>query len=254
MVRGLSLFGKWFEPYSEQYLLIGGTAASLAMDEAGLSFRATKDLDVVLHVEALTSEFGEAFWRFVEAGGYQIRQSVVTGRPNFYRFQHPISSEFPAMVELFSRSVDGLLLKEGSRCTPIPFGEVVSSLSAILLDDVYYEFMIRGRKVVGGVPLIGADRLIPLKAVVWLDLSRRQSEGEAVDSRNIRKHMRDVVQLAQLLAPQFRCEVEPSIQADLARFLRGLMEDASRVDGATGSRHVVKRLADAYGIRLPERA
>ena len=31
------------------------------MADAGLEFRATKDLDIVLHVEALTLAFGEAF-------------------------------------------------------------------------------------------------------------------------------------------------------------------------------------------------
>jgi phosphohistidine phosphatase SixA len=29
---------------------MGGTAATLAMEEAGLEFRATKDLDIVLHI------------------------------------------------------------------------------------------------------------------------------------------------------------------------------------------------------------
>jgi hypothetical protein len=39
------------------------------MADAGLAFRATKDLDIVLHIEALTSEFGVTFWSFVEKGG-----------------------------------------------------------------------------------------------------------------------------------------------------------------------------------------
>jgi hypothetical protein len=39
--------------YGDQYVLIGGTAATLAMEEAGLEFRATKDLDIVLYIEAL---------------------------------------------------------------------------------------------------------------------------------------------------------------------------------------------------------
>jgi hypothetical protein len=45
-------------------MLIGGTAATLAMEEAGLSFRATKDLDMVLHVEAIDAIFGEACGHF----------------------------------------------------------------------------------------------------------------------------------------------------------------------------------------------
>jgi len=53
--------------HADQFVLIGGTAATLAMEEAGLEFRATKDLDIVLHIEALTPSFGEVFWNFAEA-------------------------------------------------------------------------------------------------------------------------------------------------------------------------------------------
>jgi hypothetical protein len=80
LVKGLALFREYFAPFSEQYVLIGGTAATIAMEEAGLDFRATKDLDIVLHIEALTPEFGEAFWAFLERGSYDIRQASDTGR------------------------------------------------------------------------------------------------------------------------------------------------------------------------------
>jgi ParB-like nuclease domain len=64
MVRGLDLFSNWFAAYTDQYLLIGGTAASLTMEDAGLPYRATKDLDIVLHVQtaaaaALIATFGK---------------------------------------------------------------------------------------------------------------------------------------------------------------------------------------------------
>ena len=45
MVKGLDIFQAWFAEHADQYVLIGGTAASLTMEEAGLPFRATKDLD-----------------------------------------------------------------------------------------------------------------------------------------------------------------------------------------------------------------
>ncbi len=70
MVKGLAIFQEWFSGFEEQYVLIGGTAASITMAEAGLPFRGTKDLDIVLHVEALTPDFGKLFWEFVQAGGY----------------------------------------------------------------------------------------------------------------------------------------------------------------------------------------
>lgn len=115
MVKGLDVFQSWFADHVDQYVLIGGTAASLTMEDAGLDFRATKDLDIVLHVEALTPQFGQTFWRFVEAGGYGIRQASDTGKPVFYRFQKPADPSFPFMVELFARTPNGLEIAEGSQ-------------------------------------------------------------------------------------------------------------------------------------------
>lgn len=48
MVRGLELFANWFAPHSKQYVLIGGTACSFLLEEVGLEFRATKDLNPFL--------------------------------------------------------------------------------------------------------------------------------------------------------------------------------------------------------------
>jgi hypothetical protein len=48
VVKGLDLFQKHFEGFADQFILIGGAAATLVMERAGLEFRATKDLDIVL--------------------------------------------------------------------------------------------------------------------------------------------------------------------------------------------------------------
>jgi hypothetical protein len=177
VVRGLDVFREHFAGHADQFVLIGGTAASLAMEEAGLEFRATKDLDIVLHIEALSPSFGEVFWRFIEAGRYEVRQASDTGKPVFYRFQKPADERFPAMLELFCRAPEGIRLAESRHLTPIPIDEAVASLSAILLDDAYYEFILAGRREVDGLPWVGEDRLIPLKASAWLDLGERQAKG-----------------------------------------------------------------------------
>ena len=69
MVIGLDRFQKAFAQYQDHYVLIGGTAAFLTMQEVGLDFRATKDLDLVLHVEVLSKEFGQAVWQFIRDAG-----------------------------------------------------------------------------------------------------------------------------------------------------------------------------------------
>lgn len=69
------------------------------------------------------------------------------------------------MVELFARAPDGLQPAEGSQLTPIPLDEAVSSLSAILLDEVYYAFIMAGRREVDGLPWVGDDMTRFLVAV-----------------------------------------------------------------------------------------
>jgi hypothetical protein len=46
VVRGLDVFREYFAGHADQFVRIGGAAATLAMEEAGLEFRATKDLDI----------------------------------------------------------------------------------------------------------------------------------------------------------------------------------------------------------------
>ena len=255
MVRGLDIFQQWFAAYADQYVLIGGTAASLTMEEAGLTFRATKDLDIVLHVEALTPAFGEAFWKFVEDGGYEIRQASNTGKPIFYRFQKPVDARYPTMLELFARAPDGLQPATNSRLTPIPLDEAISSLSAILLDNSYYAFIMAGRREVNGLPWVGEDRLIPLKAIAWLDLMARQAQGENVDAKDVRKHLNDVLRLSQLLAPATRIALDKKMRDDMTRFLVAVAADPAIDPKTLGLGHsvaeLVSRIAQAYEIQMP---
>ncbi len=53
MIRGMESFKSWFQGYEDYYTIIGGTACDLLMSEEGLDFRATKDLDIVLILEAV---------------------------------------------------------------------------------------------------------------------------------------------------------------------------------------------------------
>ena len=61
-----------------------------------------------------------------------------------------------------------------------------------------------GRREADGLSWVGEDRLIPLKAIAWLDLSARKERREQVDAKNIRKHANDVLRFSQLLAATTR--------------------------------------------------
>ena len=170
----------------------------MLMSNADLDFRVTKDIDIVLILEALNVDFYRAFWNYVELANYEHRNKS-TGSPQFFRFSHPKSDEFPMMIELFTRRTDNIELPDTARLTPLPIDEDVSSLSAILLDDDYYDFLKYGTVQVDGLSILDAVHLIPFKAKAWLDLSKKRSDGEIIDKRAIKKHCNDLFRLSVLL-------------------------------------------------------
>lgn len=221
MVLGIERFKEWFRGYEDHYAIIGGTACDLLMAEEGLDFRGTKDIDLVLIVEAISPEFGRRFWEFVRNAGYKHRNKS-TGQPQFYRFSHPTEAGYPFMIELFSRRVDAIVLPEDAVLTPLPLDEDISSLSAILLDDDYYQLLRSGTVVIDSVTVLGAAYLIPFKAKAWLDLTARKANGENVDSKNIRKHKNDVFRLSALLTPGSQITVNRAVWNDLQAFFTAM--------------------------------
>lgn len=119
MVEGLGKFADHFEYYTNNYMLIGGTACDLAMQLVGQSFRATKDLDIVLFLDQRRDEFVSHFWEFVRAGGYLTRQQA-NGRPQYYRFTNPARNDYPFMLELFSALPSDVNYLGDGHLTPIP--------------------------------------------------------------------------------------------------------------------------------------
>ena len=225
MVEGLELFKTHFADFTDQYVLIGGAACTVAMENVGQEFRATKDLDIVLCVEVLDKNFATAFWQFVRDGQYEAQEKA-TGQRQFYRFMKPQTDGYPFMLELFSRTLDVLTPAAGSELTPIPFDNEISSLSAILLDDDYYSFLQTGKQVIDGVQIVGAEHLIPLKARAWLDLTERKNSGKQVDSKNIKKHKNDVFRLFAILDPDFDGPVPAQVKSDLGSFLERMPAEA----------------------------
>jgi len=223
----MARFRDHFAGLEEAYVLIGGTACDAWLARSGLPFRRTKDLDIVLLIEAVTPTFVAHFWEFVKLGNYELRQRQTTGKREFFRFLKPKTPDYPFMLELFSRAPAGLDLAEGQEIIPIPLEETVASLSAILMDSGYYDLILSTRYDVDGVSMVGAGGLIPLKARAWLDLRERKRGGKDVDDDDIKKHRNDVFRLALTLAGSDSPDVGADIRADLRRFLDEFADESS---------------------------
>lgn len=225
LVHGLDKFREFFAEYNDKYVIIGGTACSIAMQTVGADFRATKDIDIVLTVDALSTEFYKVFWTFIRAGEYSTFNKS-SDKDKFYRFHSPKNLEFPFMIELFAPDLEGHF---DSETFPIKWEEIESedtaSLSAILLDTDYYEFIKSGRREVDGVTIIGAEHIIPLKGKAWMDHVRREAAGEKVDSKLIKKHKNDIIRLYSILTIGQTVALPESIKADVLIWLDMLSKD-----------------------------
>lgn len=217
MVRGLAKFHEYFKGFTGSYVIIGGTACDILIESAGLNPRATKDLDIILVAEALTVEFVAEFWKFIEAGRYEVREKGEAER-RYYRFTKPLDDEFPYQIELFSRNPDLLDLKEGTHLTPLPVSGATPSLSAILLDETYYGYTIEHSRNYNGLLIANTEAIICLKTRAFLDMSKRKEDGEDVSLKEIRKHRNDIFRLVALLSPDNRFTLPSALEADLARF------------------------------------
>ena len=136
MVKGLEKFKEHFAGFEDHYVIIGGTACEITLRDTDMRPRANDDIDMILIAEKMTPEFGKRFWEFIVAGEYKTRQRYRGNKKpitELFRFIKP-QEGFSVQIELLSKYPDILGEPTAFHLTPIPFGEEISSLSAILLD------------------------------------------------------------------------------------------------------------------------
>lgn len=199
---GLDKFREAFEKFSDNYVIIGGTACEITMDGTSVRPRATHDIDMIVIVEKMSAEFGECFWNFVKEAGYHPERHKTKenepGKYELYRFVNG-KNGYPEMIELLSRHPDILGEPKGLVIEPIPVGDDISSLSAIIMDDAYYRFTIEHSKLSDGIRHADSIALIALKTRAYLNLLQEKSDGRQVNTKDIKKHRSDVIKNIVLL-------------------------------------------------------
>ncbi|MFH0733593.1 MAG: hypothetical protein V1773_04510 [bacterium] len=217
MVNGIENFKNHFKECKNQYILIGGTACDILHAANGLEFRSTKDLDMVLIIKAIDSAFSKVFWEFIKKGKYQNKQKM-TGKKLYYRFYGPEEDNFPEMLELFSTAPNVLSEDSNIHLTKISIDDDVLSLSAILLEEEYYEFILNNKAVVNDFPIISAAGIIPLKAKAYIDLRTKKDNSKKIDEKDIVKHKNDIFRIYRLLAENSKIFLPDKLKADMNTF------------------------------------
>lgn len=247
MVHGIEKFKEFFAGFEDKYVIIGGTACEMHEVNFAQRPRATKDIDIILIVEVLSPYFVARFWDFVKAAEYGKR-NIGTGNDNadkheYYRFKEPLNDDFPYQVELFSRNKGLINFPEDAHIVPIPVDEDMSSLSAILMNDDYYNFTIEHSSVYNesGVRIANIESLICLKCKAFLEMTGRKNMGEQVDGKHILKHKKDVFRLAAMLAPAEIYTLPQSLRNDINDFIEVVKEELPNTDffKSAGLRNII---------------
>lgn len=199
---GLDKFKEAFAQYSDNYVIIGGTACEIVMTGTAMRPRATHDIDMIVVVERMTPEFGQHFWDFIKEGGYRPEKYKSTdGSQTKYQLYRFINGKegYPEMIELLSRHPDVLGEPQGLTIEPIPIEDNVSSLSAIIMDDDFYNFTVKHSTVTDGIRHADTPALIALKACAYLNLLKDKTDGKHVNTKDIKKHRSDVLKNVVIL-------------------------------------------------------
>jgi len=220
MVKGLEKFKEHFRGFEDNYVIIGGTACALFLRDTDMRPRATDDIDMILVIEKMTPEFGQRFWDFIVLGEYIIRQGRYKDKKSkaeLFRFIHP-KEDFPIQIELLSKHPDILGEPTGFHLTPIPVGDGISSLSAILLDEDYYNQAIENSVIENGIRIANLLSLLCLKIKAFQNLTEEKKTNPSVRNSDIKKHRDDVFKLLAML-------IDPFTSVDLSANMKKSIDD-----------------------------
>lgn len=212
MIQGIATFTEYFKDNNEDYVVIGGLATAMVMNDLGFIARATKDIDLVV-ITKENEVFLKKILSFIEIAGYKTKQRTNNdSRHNLFRFLDSEDKSYPEQIELFAiHNSDSEILKD-SHIIPIETPEYYTYLSAILLDTDYFNLLLQHTNHIDGLHVATPEALIPLKIHAYLNLSLDKNP-------DAKKHFNDVIRLAPLLDDQSTVILVGKPKEDFIRFL-----------------------------------
>lgn len=245
-ITGWELFRDRFAGFEDSYVVIGGFACEVLIKKSEREFRATKDIDMIVLIEGDFPRFGHVFWEFIKEGQYKCGWKQ-NPELHFYRFTSP-KSGYPVQIELFSRIPDKhFMIKEG--IVPIHIDDEVSSLSAIVLNEEFYQLIQRGKTVIDGISTLEATYLIPFKMFAWINLLEKKANGEHVNERDLKKHKYDVFRLLEIVPDNASIQLSGLCADTVNKFLELIVKEPIKLDqiGLSFSlQEGIERLRDIY--------
>ena len=227
-VYGIERIREFLGNFKSNYIIIGGTATNINLEESALEGRTTHDIDIIVVCEAVTKEYLESFWKMIRTAGYEpgVINTDNGYKRTFYCFDKPKDSSFPKYIELFCRIPESIVLPEDIRIVHISNNyDDLSSFSAIMMDDEYYNFAIKHSTQMQGVQVLDKFALIIFKSKAFVSNLTRKKSGQHVHQDDIDKHKRDVYRLSFLLDEEYEeIDLPETIANDMRLFIRTIAD------------------------------
>lgn len=193
--------------HQDCYVVIGGLAARVLLEEKGLPFRETKDFDIVILADATKKEFSKDICNLLKEGKY--KNAISNSNKVCYRFINPETPGYPKIIELFSYK-NNKDLHRYLKKIDIRYDD--EELSAIVLDEEVFNF-IKKRKTIGesGIPVVDVLGLISLKTFAYFENLELYKSRKIKGRTNYLKHRNDIIRLLLSLSGNEKINDVPEI-------------------------------------------
>ena len=219
--RGLSHFQQYCKDLEDMYVVVGGFATVLLLDE-GLGDghgKATHDIDLVL-LTTSSVEMSQRIKQYVQEGKYEIQKGD-KDQYHYYRFVKPETEGFAKEIELFASNENDLNLDDNQRIIPIDPEEGLYSLSAIMLDPEYFEMIKNNVSMSAIAPCTNTQATIMLKMSAFFDLRAR-------NDNKWKKHRQDILKLSLLLTGEERVQMTGKMMEHFESFITHLEQEVDQ--------------------------
>ncbi|WP_294965954.1 hypothetical protein [Sulfurimonas sp.] len=217
MIQGLANFTDYFKDNSDDYVVIGGLATAMIMNDFGFIARATKDIDLVV-ISKDNEFFLKKLLKFIDIAGYKTKERTDDdSKRNLFRFLDSDNKDYPEQIELFAIHEADSDILTASHIIKIDTPKYYKYLSAILLNTEYFNLLIKYTTNVDGLHVATPEALIPLKIHAHLNLLE---DGDS----DAKKHFTDVIRLATMLDEDDVVVLEGLPREEFMKFLPILEE------------------------------
>lgn len=191
--NAMNILQKFLSAHKKNYFIIGGHAAAYNLSLQGLSFRVTRDYDIVIVSEVEDEQFANDLAKLLESGGYQFGYKSDNSKRTAYRFENPVDDNYPEIIEFFVKEGD-YIQSIDNRFAKLNIVVDEEKIPAMVLNKDIYNFAKNHIIEINELMFVDKPCLIALKSFAYFE-NLKLYRDKKVKSDDYKKHVRDILRI-----------------------------------------------------------